>query len=90
MEQMPKKNEREDVERPPCSSCGEPATCEVVLTVQSLVLEREAGMKSQPQWVPSWHPMRTKVQHLSCDACVKANVVSSVVVRAVMTEEAGS
>jgi hypothetical protein len=65
--------ELDEVPRPPCAGCGEPATSEVRLSVCRLELERDAGVRSRSYWRGTFTG-GTQVQALMCDACVRANV----------------
>jgi len=60
--------------RPPCASCGAPATCEAELVLRDLVLERDAGVRSRPYWSSDYKAQRARVATRLCDACVSANV----------------
>ena len=70
--------------RPPCSSCGEPATCVVTVSVQDLALEREAGVRSVAYWTPSFRADRVRVSNRLCEKCFQSSVKveTSVVARA--------
>jgi len=78
---MKKKLTEEDVPRPPCA-CGKPATDRVEIKVQRLVLEREAGVSSQPYWSPSYRYTRVSVEALICEDCLKRNITVGLTVSA--------
>lgn len=72
-----KKEIEPEVPRPKCSSCGEPAHHRVAVYVYNLILDREAGMKSQPIWQPNFRAA-TCIETQMCESCVRKQVTISV------------
>lgn len=72
--------------RPPCSACGEPATCEVELRVAALTLE--GG--SSPYWTSDYHHVTTRFETLLCRGCVEARVRTTVNVEAAIVKKKGA
>ena len=68
-----KRKQEDDVPRPPCA-CGKPATDRLELKVNRLVLERDAGVKSQPYWAPSYRYTRVSVEALICGDCLARDI----------------
>jgi hypothetical protein len=70
--------EAEEVPRPGCSACGAPAHHRVEITVQELVLERDAGIRARPYWSPSYRTASTCIMTLMCTVCLRRHVTITV------------
>ena len=82
--------EAEEVPRPSCSACGEPAHHRVEIVVQELVLERDAGMRARPYWAPSYRGgPNTSIATIMCAACLRRHVTVSVAATAVVEKRKG-
>jgi hypothetical protein len=69
----------EEVSRPGCSACGQPAYHHVEITVCGLVLERDAGIRARPYWSPSYRSSAgTRIQTVMCTTCLQKHVTVSV------------
>jgi len=75
-----------DVPRPLCGCGKHPATHQVHLTVQRLVLERESGVHSEPYWAPSYRPAHTSITSMVCDECLGSRINVTVAVDATMAK----
>lgn len=73
----------DETPRPPCATCGGPATCVLQVEIRDLHLERDSGTRSAPYWTPSWKSVRTHVTVRLCQKCTAENVK----VRAAVTAE---
>lgn len=71
----------DDVPRPPCSTCGAPATHQMKLECLVLRLQRDAGLRSEPYWTPHYSE-GTSISALVCGTCLQASVKISVAVTA--------
>ena len=60
--------------RPPCSTCGEPATHQVTVEIKPLVLDRAPGVHSRPFWTTSYSAVGTRIEAALCTDCKKASV----------------
>lgn len=81
---MKKAEAEAETPRPPCSGCGKPATQEVVVETHPLVLERDAGVRSQPYWKGSYHGS-CRITTMLCDGCMKSSVKVELTVAATIT-----
>jgi len=82
----PRSSDRPEPARPLCA-CGQPGAFQVMIDVQELVLNRDAGMSARPYWTASYRT-GTKIEAIMCQRCVAANVRLSV--SATATVEHGS
>jgi len=64
----------QDPKRPACATCGKSADSEFTLEVHSLVVDRDAGVRSSPYWTTSYRTPKVKISMLLCDPCVSKNV----------------
>jgi hypothetical protein len=77
---MPSKEPRSEPDRPLCT-CGAPGMFQVLIHVQELVLERDAGISARPYWTSAYRT-GTRVDSIMCVTCVRANVQVSVTANA--------
>lgn len=83
-----RKKEENDVPRPACGVCGNPAGFQVDLQIRELELERDAGVKSQPYWMASYRRIVQSVSTTLCKEClgIRVNVTLDVAATVVGTE----
>jgi len=70
-------NEASEPPRPPCGTCGEPATHRVSVAVEPLVLDRDAGTRSVPYWTTNYRGA-TRIETNLCGECVRKSVIVKV------------
>ncbi len=83
-----KRVEKNDVPRPACGVCGNPAGFQVDLQIRELELERDAGVKSQLYWMASYRRTIQSVSMTLCKEClgVRVNVTLDVAATVVGTD----
>lgn len=83
-----KKRSLDDVPRPACSGCGEPAHHRLEILVHELVLDRDAGTHARAYWTMGYGRTGTSIQTNLCPKCVRQHV--TIAVDASATIEKGS
>ena len=78
--------EAPEPERPPCATCGGPATSEIQLEVRPLIVERDSGVVARPYWTTSYKNKTVAIEMLLCSSCFTKNVQVSTDVVARVTK----
>ncbi|KKM87273.1 hypothetical protein LCGC14_1270560 [marine sediment metagenome] len=74
------------VPRPLCGCGKNEATHQVTLTVRRLVLDREAGARTNAYWTGSYRSAHTSIEAIVCDDCLASKINVAIAVDATLAQ----